>query len=228
MGAAIVRNQTRLDTAHSTSLRASLLAATGLALAPRCHRDAIRDSRITTIPPKNPSVIRAKHEWLFRLRFAQSRVAQLDLAPILAAFASRSVISMPPRFARDYSVRATLAAFAETHLLRTSDAERDQRVSRKPSLHAIRESRIASSPRGKTIDSILPALGLRPTLRIVYVAPLPRAPLTRLHPAFSPFGLPVHLIVFPAFRFVCSSSFKHSACPLRCSRRRFGTGRPCF
>jgi hypothetical protein len=25
------------------------------------------------------------------------------------------------------------------------------------------------------IDSILPALGLRPTLRIVYVAPLPRA-----------------------------------------------------
>ena len=36
------------------------------------------------------------------------------------------------------------------------------------------------------IDSILPALGLRPTLRIVYVAPLPRAPLTRLHPAFCP------------------------------------------
>ena len=47
------------------------------------------------------------------------------------------------------------------------------------------------------IDSILPALGLRPTLRIVYVAPLPRAPLTRLHPAFSPFGLPVHLIASP-------------------------------
>ena len=41
------------------------------------------------------------------------------------------------------------------------------------------------------IDSILPALGLRPTLRIVHVALLPRAPLTRLHPAFSPFGLPV-------------------------------------
>jgi hypothetical protein len=49
------------------------------------------------------------------------------------------------------------------------------------------------------IDSILPALGLRPTLRIVYVAPLPRAPLTRLHPAFSPFGLPVHLIASPHF-----------------------------
>jgi hypothetical protein len=44
------------------------------------------------------------------------------------------------------------------------------------------------------IDSILPSLGLRPTLRIVYVAPLPRAPLTRLHPVFSPFGPPVHLI----------------------------------
>ena len=38
------------------------------------------------------------------------------------------------------------------------------------------------------IDSILPALGLRPTLRIVYVAPLPRAP------------------------FVRSSSFRHCAC----------------
>jgi hypothetical protein len=73
------------------------------------------------------------------------------------------------------------------------------------------------------IDSILPALGLRPTLRIVYVAPLPRAPLipslpltqpsglpvylapfpwarlTRLHPAFSPVGLPIHFIAFPAF-----------------------------
>ena len=36
-------------------------------------------------------------------------------------------------------------------------------------------------------------------LRIVYDAPLPRAPLTRLHPAFSPFGRPVHLIASPAF-----------------------------
>ena len=76
---------------------------------------------------------------------------------------------------------------------------------------------------GKMIDSILPALGLRPTLRIVYVAPLPRAPLipslpltqpsglpvylapfpwarlTRLHPAFSLFGLPVPLIASPHF-----------------------------
>ena len=34
----------------------------------------------------------------------------------------------------------------ERHRLRTSDAERDQGVSRKPSLHLIRESRIASSP----------------------------------------------------------------------------------
>src|SRR6266513_2553567 len=49
------------------------------------------------------------------------------------------------------------------------------------------------------IDSILPVLGLCPTVRIVYVAPLPRAHLTRLHPAFSPFGLPVYLIASPAF-----------------------------
>ena len=73
-------------------------------------------------------------------------MAQLDLAPILAAFAWRSVISTPPRFARDYSARATLAVFVERHRLRTADAERDQGVSRKPSLHLIRESRIASSP----------------------------------------------------------------------------------
>ena len=45
------------------------------------------------------------------------------------------------------------------------------------------------------IDSILPALGLRPTLRIVYVAPLPRAPLTRLHSR--PSGC--HLIASPHF-----------------------------
>src|SRR5438093_12875532 len=77
----------------------------------------------------------ASPEGFFRLRFAQSRVAQLDLAPTLAAFASRSVISTPPRFERDYSAHATLAVFAETHRLRTSDAERDQGVSRKPSLH---------------------------------------------------------------------------------------------
>jgi hypothetical protein len=130
---------------------------------------------------------------------SQGRVAQLDLAPTLAGFASRSVISRPPRFVRDHSARATLAAFVETHRLRTSDAERAQGVSRKPSCNAIRESRIASSPLDKMIDSILPALGLRPTLRIVYVKPLPRAPLTRLHPAFSPFGLPVHLIASRAF-----------------------------
>jgi hypothetical protein len=56
-------------------------------------------------------------------------VAQLDLAPTLAVFAWRSVISTPPRFARDYSARATLAVFLGTHRLRTSDAERDQGVS---------------------------------------------------------------------------------------------------
>ena len=61
-------------------------------------------------------------------------MAQPDLAPTLAVFASRSVISTPPRFAINYSVRATLAVFAETHRLRTSDVERDQEVSRKPSV----------------------------------------------------------------------------------------------
>src|SRR6059058_660120 len=92
---------------------------------------------------------RARHEWLFRLRFAQSRAAQLDLAPTLAVFAWRSVISTPPRFARDYSAHARLAVFLGTHRVRTSDAERDYGVSRKPSWNAIRESRIASSPRAK-------------------------------------------------------------------------------
>src|SRR6266702_4124227 len=50
----------------------------------------------------------------------------------------------------------------------------------------------------------------------VYLAPFPLTRLTRLHPAFSPFGLTVYLITSPAFRFVRSSSFRHSACPLRC------------
>jgi hypothetical protein len=77
---------------------------------------------------------RASREWLFQLRFAQSRVAQLDLVPTLAGFASRSAILKPPRFAINYSVRATLVVFAETHRLRTSDVERDQEASRKPSL----------------------------------------------------------------------------------------------
>jgi hypothetical protein len=156
---------------------------------------------------------RATHEWLFRLRFAQGRVAQLDLAPTLAGFASRSVISRPPRFGRDYCAHARLAIFVGTLRVRTSDAEHDHGVFRKPSLHAIRESRIASSPLAKMINSILPALGLRPTLRVVYVAPLPRAPLTRLYPAFTPFGVPVHFIASPAFRFIRSSSFRAFGLP---------------
>jgi len=98
----------------------------------RSYRDAIRESRIAVFA--NNSCGRASHEWLFRWRFAQSRVAQLGLVPTLAAFVSRSAISTPPRFAINYSVRATLAVFAETHRLRTSDVERDQEGSRKPSL----------------------------------------------------------------------------------------------
>jgi hypothetical protein len=61
-------------------------------------------------------------------------VAQLGLVPTLAAFVSRSAFSTPPRFATDYFVPATLALFAGTHPLRTSDVERDQEASRKPSL----------------------------------------------------------------------------------------------
>jgi hypothetical protein len=98
-----------------------------------CHCDAIRDSRIAATSANKSLCGRATHEWLFRLRFAQSRVAQLDLAPTLAVFASRSVISTQPRFAKDYSSRATLAVFVETHRLRTSYAEHGQGVSRKPS-----------------------------------------------------------------------------------------------
>src|SRR5437763_10059017 len=64
---------------------------------------------MAALPPPNPCGC-ARHEWLFQSRFAQGRVAQLDLAPTLAAFASRSVISTPPRFAKDYSAHARLAA----------------------------------------------------------------------------------------------------------------------
>jgi hypothetical protein len=118
-------------------------------LRERCcsYCDAIRDSRIATFATNWCGC--ARSEGLFRLQFAQGRVAQPDLAPILAAFASRSVISTPPRFAKDYSAHAKLAISVETPLLRTSDAEHDEEVSRKPFLHAIRESRIASSPAGQ-------------------------------------------------------------------------------
>ena len=40
--------------------------------------------------------------------------------------------------------------------------------------------------------------------------------MTRLHPAFSPFGLPIHLIASPAFRFLRSSSFRHFG-PVHCA-----------
>src|SRR4051812_22738968 len=93
----------------------------------------------------------------FSIAVRPRRVAQLDLAPTLAASASRSVISTRPRFVRDYSAHATPLIFVEMHRLRASDAERDQGVSRTPSCDAIPESRIASSPRDKsaTIVAIL-------------------------------------------------------------------------
>ena len=109
------RYKKRLDIARSTSLRAGSLAATGTSTNASCYRDAICDSRMATFA--NDSCGCARHEWLFRLRFAQSRVAQLDLAPTLAVFDSRSVISTRPRFAKGYSARAKLAVFAETRLL---------------------------------------------------------------------------------------------------------------
>jgi len=86
---------------------------------------AIRDSRIATTSLHQSRFGHARHEWLFRWRFAQSRVAQLGPVPTLAAFVSRSAISTPPRFATNHSVRAMLAVFVETHRLRTSDAGRD-------------------------------------------------------------------------------------------------------
>jgi hypothetical protein len=80
-------------------------------------------------------------------------VAQLELAPILAAFVSRPVISKPPRFGKGYSGRAKLAVFVEAHRPPTSDAERDWLVCQKPFFDAIGKSRIVSRPRCKLIDS---------------------------------------------------------------------------
>src|SRR5262245_5104817 len=97
-----------------------------------CYCVAIREPRIATTSFIKPFG-HARHEWLFPLRFAQNRVAQLDPAPTLAAFVSRSATSKPPRFARDHSAAATLAVFVETHQVRTSDAECDQEVSRNSS-----------------------------------------------------------------------------------------------
>src|SRR5436305_14612921 len=65
------------------------------------------------------------------------------------------------------------------------------------------------------IDSLLPVLGLCPTLRTLSMSQRsPRAPLTRLHPAFSPFGLPVHLIASPHFGSFApaDSGIRHPRC----------------
>jgi hypothetical protein len=161
-------------------------------------------------PPTN-SCGRARHEWLFRLRFAQGRVEQLDLAPTLAVFASKSVISMPLRFAKDCSAHARLVIFVEMSPVRTSDAERDQGVSRKPSLHAIRDSRIASSPLDKH-DS----LGSRGSRAAPNASHYLRrtASAGSIDSTASPIiasGLLVYLISFPALRLLCSNSFRHSA-----------------
>jgi len=100
------------------------------------------------------AVIAIRHEWFFRLRFAQSRVVQIELVPILAAFVSKSAISKPPRFAINLSSRATLGVAVETNPRPTSDAECDWEAFQKPSLDAIRESRIVSSPLGVSISRV--------------------------------------------------------------------------
>jgi len=93
-------------------------------------------------------------------------VAQPGLVPTLAVFASRSAISTPPRFAINYSVRATLAVFAGTHRLRTSDVEREQEVSRKPCLRCYTGITYSIKPAGQN-KSFAPAhSGIRPVHRV--------------------------------------------------------------
>jgi hypothetical protein len=91
------------------------------------HRDAIRDSRIASLADKT-HVGALGTNGFFDCGFAQGPhgAARSCSHSCSVRFASRSVISRPPRFARDYSARATLVIFVETHWLRTSDAERDQ------------------------------------------------------------------------------------------------------
>jgi len=191
------------------------------------------------------------------LRPAQDRRAQLDFAPTLAAFASRSVISTPPDFAKDYSAHATLVIFVETHRLQTADAERAQGVSRKPSIHAIRESRIASSPRKKWLTgarrlsgcadalyfSVQRVGGLHwlDSIRILALrAARPSHRVTRVWNSFASPALcrhPARLCLLCRFsqklHSICPMSFNshrssEAVGPLRCPRRWFGTGPPFF
>jgi hypothetical protein len=108
----------------------------------------------------------ASPEGCFRLQFAQCRVALLDFAPILVAFASRFVISTPPRFARDYSAHARLVISVETPGVRAADAEHDEGACRKPFLHVIRDSRIATvannSPADASLEGFSIAIRARP------------------------------------------------------------------
>jgi hypothetical protein len=87
-----------------------------------CYRVTIRESRIATTLLHQTRFGHTSHESLCRSPLVRNRVAQLDLAPTLAVFVSRSVISKPPRFATDYSAAAMLAVVVEMHRLRTSDA----------------------------------------------------------------------------------------------------------
>ena len=95
----------------------------------------------------------------------------------LATFVSRCAISTPPRFAIYYSVRATLAVFAETHRLRTSKVERDQEVSRKSSPRSYTgiTYSIKSAGRDKSFaaraHSLLPS-SFYPSMSLIPFAPL--------------------------------------------------------
>ncbi len=94
--------------------------------------DPIRDSRIAMTSANKPCVDALGTNRFFDCSSRKAARAKLDLAPTLAVFASRFVISTPPRFAKDYSAPATLAVFVETLRLRISYAARGQGVSRKP------------------------------------------------------------------------------------------------
>src|SRR4051794_2102685 len=63
------------------------------------------------------------------------------------------------------------------------------------------------------IDAILARLARRPTLRIVCVAPLPRAPLTRLRLAFSPSEAACPSLRVPRFSFDLAHPVTRSATP---------------
>ena len=87
-------------------------------------------------------------------------MAQLDLAPTLAAFASRSATSKLPRFGKDSCPHARLVGDAQATEEQDADAACDEVVCQKPSWekNGIRESRImASSSQVNAAECFRPA-----------------------------------------------------------------------